>query len=321
MSLSPATFTDIYKLYDIQSDKLINLNGYYSNVFEIENQVIKVKSKDQTDFTRLNSEITWLTHLKDSGISIAYPVKNTKGNYIDLIDEKFFVISYAKAQGISPRKFYSKEKWYPHDFLENWGSYVGKLHSISRSFPIPLKTFSRPTWQESIDFFDLESYPTSQKNVVNQFNNVVKEVERLPKSNNNYGLIHNDLLEDNMHIYEDKITAFDFEDSCFNWYVNDIAIAMFYPVFFGISDTIQQKEYGDFFLTYFMRGYRKENNISAKDLETIPLFLKIREMDNYSMYYSDPKSMKHKVVSDFMDNRQHRIEQNIPVLDIDFSKY
>ena len=53
----------------------------------------------------------------------------------------------------------------------------------------------------------------------------------------------------------------------------------------------------------------------------IPFFLKIREMDNYSMYYSDPIAKQHQIIQKFMENRQQRIENDVPVLDVDFTKY
>ena len=329
MSLSPSAISDICLLYNIKPEHLKSLDGYYSYVYEYEQNdqkwVIKIKRQDQTDVNRLSSEVLWLNYLHKSGISVAHPVKNVNDNYIELINDylnmSYYTISYIKAKGITPRDFYSGYKWYPQEFLENWGSYVGKLHKLSKGFSTSSRSFSRPTWQASIVFFDLEDFPSSQAHVVRQFNNTIKEIEQIPKTESNYGLIHNDLLEDNMHINEGIITAFDFEDSCFNWYVNDIAIAFFYPVCFGTFGLKNQQEYGDYFLTHFMKGYRRENSITSEALETIPLFLKIREMDNYSMYFNDPEAKKYEVVTVFMNNRQKRIEENILVIDLNFPKY
>ena len=192
---------------------------------------------------------------------------------------------------------------------------------MSQNFVVPDRLFSRPVWTETIDFFDLEDFPGSQENVVFQYKKTLSSIERLAKQKNNYGLIHNDLLEDNLHLHEQSITAFDFEDFCFNWFANDIAVAFFYPVCFGIQDRIKQQEYGKYFLSHFLKGYRKENSISAESLSSVPLFLKIRELDNYSMYFDDPAAKKNLVISQFMNKRQSRIEDCVPVIDLDFSQY
>jgi hypothetical protein len=44
-------------------------------------------------------------------------------------------------------------------------------------------------------------------------------------------------------------------------------------------------------------------------------------MDNYSMYYSDPIANQYQIIQKFMENRQQRIENDVPVLDVDFTKY
>lgn len=329
MILSTEIMNAISRFYNVPQNLIKPLNAYYSEVFEFvcdkRSYILKVIKSDRTDQDRLESEVIWLNYLKENGISVAYPVKSAQGNYIERFQisevESYYFISYIKAEGITPRAHFSDLKRYPEAFLVDWGSYVGKMHKLSSSFHPPKSSFSRPHWKEAIDFFDLSDCPQSQIKIVDRFKETIERIESLPRSMSNFGLIHNDLLEDNMHINKSEIMAFDFEDSSFNWFVNDIAIAFFYPVCYGLSNRKEQLEYGDYFLTSFLRGYRKEKEIGPEDLGSIPLFLKIRELDNYSMFFGDSSAMNQVVVADFMNNRQKRIEDGEPLIHMDFAGY
>lgn len=328
MPLSKPAIEEICKIYKLNRDDLTPLNAYYSHVFEFQKEgikrILKVKGQSDTNFDFLNSEILWLNYLKENDFSVSYPLRSETGNYIDSIEiseeESYYVLSYIKADGEIPRKTFQGRNRYPQNFLNQWGKYVGRLHKLSSQFSIP-SNFKRPRWQDTVDFFDLETPPPSQAGIVLQYKKTTKEIGSFQINTNNYGMIHNDLLEDNMFINGDSITAFDFEDCCFNWFANDIAIPFFYPVCFSIAEKEKQRDYGRYFLEHFLKGYREERDISQETLQMIPLFLKIRELDNYSMFYNEPEELKHKVVADFMDERLRKIENSEPVIELDFTQF
>ena len=82
-----------------------------------------------------------------------------------------------------------------------------------------------------------------------------------------------------------------------------------------------QVEFTQKFMRAFMDGYREENQIAPEWLERIPLLLKLREMDLYIIIHAEKAQDLNQWCRDFMDGRRERIENDIPVIDFDFSEF
>jgi|GEM_PF-4147068 len=62
-------------------------------------------------------------------------------------------------------------------------------------------------------------------------------------------------------------------------------------------------------------------NATNGALERIPLFLKVREMELYFLLVSDKPENLDEWCQRFMRGRRERIEKEMPIIDIDFSRY
>ena len=137
------------------------------------------------------------------------------------------------------------------------------------------------------------------------------------------------------------LTLFDFDDCAYSWFINDIAIVLFYISMdaeeLGFPTvTAFTKE----FMTHFLRGYRKAYSLAANWLKEIPTFLKLRELELYAVVHRDfniedvdhwsiesfkriqgfdPASDGHNWIANFMHNRKTSIEQDLPFIDFDFN--
>ncbi len=112
-----------------------------------------------------------------------------------------------------------------------------------------------------------------------------------------------------------NIVLFDFDDCVYSWFVNDIAIVLFYAV-------IGMEEKPGFplsFMRHFLRGYKRENRIEARWLKEIPHFLKLREIDLYAMIHRsfDVSNLDDPWCSRYMLGRKHRLENDVPYIDFD----
>jgi len=112
------------------------------------------------------------------------------------------------------------------------------------------------------------------------------------------------------------ITLFDFDDCNYSWFINDIAIVLFY-IAMGKED---QAAFTREFMTHFLHGYREENQLDKSWLKEIPAFLKLREIDLYAVIHRsfDVENIDHPWVAMYMENRKQRIEEGIPFIDFDF---
>ena len=114
-----------------------------------------------------------------------------------------------------------------------------------------------------------------------------------------------------------QITMFDFDDCAYSWFINDIAIVLFYISMWQPGSP----EFARDFLTAFFRGYRQENTLDVRWLAEIPHFLKLREIDLYGVIYRDfdVENIDNRWVANYMNGRRERIENGVPFIDFDFS--
>src|SRR5690554_405529 len=78
----------------------------------------------------------------------------------------------------------------------------------------------------------------------------------------------------NFLVIDDKLSVFDFDDSAYQYFISDIAIALFYLVFMQKEE--DQIPLANRLMPHFMQGYLSENKLSKVDYLKIPLFLKLR---------------------------------------------
>jgi Ser/Thr protein kinase RdoA (MazF antagonist) len=160
--------------------------------------------------------------------------------------------------------------------------------------------------------------PDSEALVAQRYVELKTYLDQLPKPNESYGLIHFDAHMGNMFVDErGVITLFDFDDCNYSWFINDIAIVLFY-IALGVED---QAAFTRKFMTNFLRGYSLENELDHAWLGEIPSFLKLREIDLYAIIHRsfDVENIDHPWVAMYMKDRKELIENGIPFIDFDFT--
>ena len=99
-------------------------------------------------------------------------------------------------------------------------------------------------------------------------------------------------------------------------------------VFYAVPFTRSEDEYlqaARTFLTAFMTGYNCENTVDTAWFEQLPYFLKARELGVYAALHAHhgPDLERLEGRPDdwdarYMVNRKHRIEHDVPYIDLDF---
>jgi len=94
----------------------------------------------------------------------------------------------------------------------------------------------------------------------------------------NYGIVHYDIHQGNYFLRgeNEELILFDFEMTCTSWYINDIAIILYY-----ILISVEPKDHKaltQLFLESFFLGYRRERDIDESDKSKISSFLMYRDL-------------------------------------------
>ena len=111
-------------------------------------------------------------------------------------------------------------------------------------------------------------------------------LKAIPKNKDSFGLIHADLHSGNFLITPKyKITSFDYDDSCYNYFIYDISICLMrYYNSRKFANKHHDFKYNQFF-SKFKSGYNSENKIERSSWKMIPNIIRLRNVEMYSWFH------------------------------------
>ncbi len=96
------------------------------------------------------------------------------------------------------------------------------------------------------------------------------------------------------------------------------------PLFYTLADVTVgygNTEHARKYMTDFMSGYREEYQLDSLWMGYIPDFLKLREMDLYSILAAEKMEHMSPWCLRLLEGRRERIENDVPFIDMDFSGF
>ena len=335
--------------YGIAPHQIKPLDAFESFIYEFEREgakshngpgyILRIGHSLRKSEALIQGEVDWINYLARGGVSVARAIPSERWKLVEVIDDgqggQFLVTAFVKAQGQKPWD----AGWTPARY-ENYGRLLGQMHALAVCHQ-PVPAWRRPEWDDgSLDFIELY-LPESEVIAHQKYRSVLEHIQNLPRDKASYGLIHQDVHQNNFFMDADgALTLFDFDDCVYSWFINDIAIVLFYismdaeELGFPDSASFTQE-----FLFHFLRGYRQAYSLSPAWLKEIPVFLKLRELELYAVVHRDfdikdiehwsierfqqipgfdVNHGSHLWIANFMRDRKPRIEQDLPVIDFDF---
>jgi len=309
--------------YLILPEQAQPLDGFESFIFEFERDegpgILRISHSIRRSMELIRGELDWVNYLFNGGASVACPIPSKSGEWVEIIDDgaggSFLAAAFERAEGESHRG----KGWSP-ELLLNYGRLIGQLHRMSRDYKPQQVSWKRPQWDDPV-MLEIDQYlPEEDQQVMRIYVELRDYLRDLPRDIASYGLIHQDAHQGNFFVTESgKITLFDFDDCVYSWFVNDIALVLFYAAM-GQED---QAAFVTEFLTGFLPGYFREHQLDPIWFKKIPNFLKLREIDLYAVIHRsfDVENLDDPWCIRYMDGRKKRIEGNIPYLDFDFDQF
>jgi Ser/Thr protein kinase RdoA (MazF antagonist) len=264
-------------------------------------------------------ELEFVNYLAENGLSIARPVPSKNGELVEIIplDEGYFLVyAFCKARGAEPT-----DTQLDADFFQKWGRLTGQIHALTKTFqPSHLSNRRQEWYQEEV--LDFDKYVPASQTIVHQKKAQMFEwLHKLPKTADTYGLTHNDIHYGNIYLADGELILFDFDDCTYQWFVNDIAIAV-HSVLPGYDQEARYGEITDHFMIHFMAGYFRENKLPSGWLRYVSDFLRFYDLIDYGIFYQawdmNNLSEARKVT---LSRVRQRIENEICIVDVDFSKF
>jgi amicoumacin kinase len=202
-------------------------NSVYS--FDCAGEKVILRLTDPADRSKsVNyAELDFLLHLRHCGVSVSTPILSRFNRLIETVSVEnstllASVFEYAPGVQVTPDSPYWEEK-----FFRAWGRTLAQIHWAATTFE-PAGEHRRWQWMDEVLIADARRLiPADDRLSLRELDTVMQHLSSLPAGQDTYGLIHADFGTRNFHYAPDgTITAFDFGNCCYHWFVSDITIAL-----------------------------------------------------------------------------------------------
>ena len=311
---------EVMSRYNITDDKIRALDAFESFIYEFESDhqayILRIGHSLRRNEALIQGEVDWINFLAEGGVSVARAIKSSNGKYVEMVEDgqdgQFLATAFVRAQGQRPWVV----GWTPA-LYQTYGELLGSMHARTRDYQPPEPAWKRPGWDDDLFGFVDHFLPASESIAKGKYYSLLDYLHNLPKQKTDYGLIHQDAHGGNMLVDDTgRITIFDFDDCAYSWFINDIAIALFYIAMDVNDPTVFTRE----FMRNFLFGYQKVYTLDPTWLKEIPYFLKLREIELYAVIHRDfdVNNIDDAWCARFMQDRKQKIETEAPFINFDF---
>ncbi|MFJ8416328.1 phosphotransferase enzyme family protein [Bacillus paramycoides] len=270
---------------------------------DFENYIFHAKDRNDEDYVlrlthsshrskkEVEAELDFLRYVAEHGAKAAGPYYSIFQNLVEEIGAEdgtsFYASLFVYAKG---EKVKGDESPYWGDtFFEAWGKAIGQLHRLTMNYP---KTDDRDTWEEDESAIVNELEDKKVKEIATVLMN---EIKALPIEKETFGLMHGDIHPGNFHYDGKELTIFDFDDAAYNYFIHDLAMVLYYSVLFTPWTVEEKTEFARKQLEVLRKGYEYEHRLADSWYESLPLFLRLRDI---GLYGTLQKKFKGKDMSD-----------------------
>ena len=316
-------------LYGFQVDKLVMLSGGFENKmfgFDVPDNriVVRVTPPGHKTLAEVNAEMDWLAYLSEHDAPVVRVVPSQTTSLVETVDTDeglISVVCFEWAQG----RMVTNEDFSP-ELFQTWGQAVGLLHRLTKDYKPPSGTTGRIQWYDD-EYLNRTLIPSEQEKVLERFDMLIEYFKDRPTSRDTFGLIHQDVHQDNLLLHGKRLTVLDFDDCVYGYFVFDIANALGFSIW-EKPDNMKNREFADLYIKNFMEGYQRENHLDESWEEDLPKALKLFEFIHYIAFNMD-YDLAGKGSFDTLDNKikgimkrfKKSIEEDLPYIENTFCPY
>jgi Ser/Thr protein kinase RdoA (MazF antagonist) len=238
------------------------------------------------DEQALASELSWMAALRQAGLRVPAPVATPDGRHIvalaatpDFGVQHADIVSWMAGNPLGQSGVplaHSQEAIAV--IFHSLGAAMARMHMATDAWTPP-SFFCRPAWDgDGIlgekplwgPFWDCAGLSPDQAKRLSRLRLFLRnQLEAVSGSDLDYGLIHADLVRENVLIDGDNVELIDFDDGGYGWRMFDIATALFKN---------RDEPHYPLMKAALIEGYRTLRALPDTALETLPLFMVLRSI-------------------------------------------
>ncbi|KYG26077.1 phosphotransferase enzyme family protein [Alkalihalobacillus trypoxylicola] len=296
----------------------------FIKVDAVTNEMYRCETKQGIYFARMTNyktydeqldEVTYTNFLYNEGLGVTPIIPSSRGKLVEKITlgEDLLTVLFKKAPG----EHLPRSQWNA-TVLKEVGRQIGILHRLSIKYESMKTVTSINDWYKNEEYAFLKYIPKEESTIRDVAHEILSTIKSLPQNDSTYGLLHGDLcLENILMDHNSKITMIDFQDCEKNYYLFDLAVPIYSAIEYSFVGNGNIVDYQHSITKAIIEGYREEHELSAEMLEKLPLFIKLKEIFEYSLMhmYGDKDKITEEQIR-IMNHFRIRIEHNHSLLSI-----
>ena len=254
---------------------LVHIGNHATSVFLFKNhqgedQILRMSDPTFRTLPETLAELAFINTLAADGVSVSAAIP-TSGDA--LLHEQqgnngaFVCSSIEFADGIAVDE---SSPYWNDTFFKEWGRNLATIHNSSERYKTRQGGPLRWHWKNELLFRNAEKLlPSDDRCSREEMRSIFAECDKLNKCPIEFGLIHADHAPQNFRYSAERnqITAFDFGNCCYHWFIADLAISL---------STVRRKENRNSIKASLLDGYSSARPLPFEYEKLIDLFIRMR---------------------------------------------
>ena len=255
---------------DLMERFRISANAVYGFTNQGIRHFLRFAHEEEKSREQILAELAFLRYLNQNGYPCLHPVVSKHGNELEVVDTpngRYYASVFLGVPGKS-----LGDQPITAEILFGWGKQMGLLHRLSKDYtPEDYRRIDHAgqlNWMaEVLATFPDEELARTELRIVSDW------LSKLPRTKDNYGLIHYDFETDNVFYSEDtkEFHIIDFDDPVYHWFALDVTTAL--ATYEGDNPELAQEQ--------FVAGYRTENHLDEQWQALSPGFARYQALYGY----------------------------------------
>jgi Ser/Thr protein kinase RdoA (MazF antagonist) len=246
--------------------------------------VLRVHRPGYHSDSELDSEFAWLDALESAGVQVPRVIRSRGGRNFEIVTgsdvdgpRQIDVFEWIEGRQLgSIEAGLSGSSDSVADQYHQIGVLAARMHNHAQGWRPP-PAFRRHSWDAGGlvgeqpfwgRFWDLGALSHAQRDLLLRVRGfIARDLAGYGMHADRYGLIHADLVPENLLIDGGRACVIDFDDAGFGWHLFELATSLYFVTGDDLYPAARDA---------LIRGYRSERALGDAALERLPLFLAVR---------------------------------------------
>ena len=246
--------------------------------------VLRVHRPGYHSDSELESEFAWLDALESAGVRVPRVIRSKAGRNFEIVTaagldgpRQIDIFEWIEGRQLgSVEAGISGSSESVADQYHQIGALAARMHNHAQGWRPP-PAFRRHSWDAGGlvgeqpfwgRFWDLGALSHAQRDLLLRVRGfIARDLAGYGMHADRYGLIHADLVPENLLIDGKRACVIDFDDAGFGWHLFELATSLYFITGDSLYPAARDA---------LIRGYRSERALGDAALERLPLFLAVR---------------------------------------------